>query len=292
VPFQNSTPLLYYNKEQFKEAGLDPEKPPQTWAELVADAKKLTKDGRWGFQVAGGYDYIGWIMQTLVMTNGGRFYNEDYGGEIYYDTASTLGAAQFVEDLIFKHKVMQQGVLDGGAVSANFLAGKVSMMILSTGSLSFVRDNMKQAYGVGFVPKNVRNAVPIGGGSLVMFKGISEEQTQAGWKFIKWMTSAENLGAWSRFTGYFAPRKSSYDLPEMKDFMGKNPDAKVALDQLPYAGPWIATYQTVAVRKALDDAMQAVMNGKLKAPQAVKDAQKAADELLKPYADQTALKLP
>jgi sn-glycerol 3-phosphate transport system substrate-binding protein len=292
VPYQNSTPLLYYNKDQFKEAGLDPEKPPQTWAELVADAKKLTKDGRWGFQVAGGYDYIGWIMQTLVMTNGGRFYNEDYGGEIYYDTASTLGAAQFVEDLIFKHKVMQQGVLDGGAVSANFLAGKVSMMILSTGSLSFVRDNMKQAYGVGFVPKNVRNAVPIGGGSLVMFKGISEEQTQAGWKFIKWMTSAENLGAWSRFTGYFAPRKSSYDLPEMKDFMGKNPDAKVALDQLPYAGPWIATYQTVAVRKALDDAMQSVMNGKLKAGQAVKDAQKAADELLKPYADQTALKLP
>jgi len=292
VPYQNSTPLLYYNKEQFKEVGLDPEKPPQTWAELVADAKKLTKDGRWGFQVAGGYDYIGWIMQTLTMVNGGRFYNEDYGGEIYYDVPSTFGAAQFVEDLIYKHKVMQPGVLDGGAVSANFLAGKVSMMILSTGSLSFVRDSMKMPYGVGFVPKNVRNAVPIGGGSLVMFKGISDEQKQAGWKFIKWMTSAENLGAWSRFTGYFAPRKSSYDLPEMKEFMSKNPDAKVALDQLPYAGPWIATYQTVAVRKALDDAMQAVMNGKLKAAQAVKDAQKNADALLKPYVDQTALKLP
>jgi sn-glycerol 3-phosphate transport system substrate-binding protein len=292
VPYQNSTPLLYYNKDQFKEVGLDPEKPPQTWNELVADAKKLTKDGRWGFQVAGGYDYIGWIMQTLVMVNGGRFYNEEYGGEIYYDTASTLGAAQFVEDLIFKHKVMQQGVLDGGAVSSNFLAGKVSMMLLSTGSLSFVRENMKQAYGVGFVPKNVRNAVPIGGGSLVMFKGISDEQKQAGWKFIKWMTSAETLGGWSRFTGYFAPRKSSYDMPEEKEFIAKNPDAKVALDQLPFAKPWIATYQTVAVRKALDDAMQAVMNGKLKAAQAVKDAQKSADELLKPYADQTALKLP
>jgi sn-glycerol 3-phosphate transport system substrate-binding protein len=292
VPFQNSTPLLYYNKDQFKEVGLDPEKPPQTWDELVADAKKLTKDGRWGFQVAGGYDYIGWIMQTLVMSNGGRFYNEDYGGEIYYDTPSTLGAAQFVEDLIYKHKVMQPGVLDGGAVSANFLAGKVSMMILSTGSLSFVRDSMKMPYGVGFVPKNVRNAVPIGGGSLVMFKGISEDQKQAGWKFIKWLSSAENLGAWSRFTGYFAPRKSSYDLPEMKAFMAKYPDAKVAIEQLPYAKPWIATYQTVAVRKALDDAMQAVMNGKMKAADAVKEAQKNADALLKPYVDRTALKLP
>lgn len=292
VPFQNSTPLLYYNKEHFREVGLDPEKPPQTWDELVADAKKLTKDGRWGFQLAGGYDYIGWLMQTLVMTNGGRFYNEEYGGEVYYDTASTLGAAQFVEDLIFKHKVMQQGVLDGGAVSSNFLAGKVSMMVLSTGGLSFIRENMKMPYGVGFVPKNVRNAVPIGGGSLVMFKGISDAEKQAGWKFIKWMTSAETLGGWSRYTGYFAPRKSSYDMPEEKEFMSKNPDAKVALDQLLYAKPWTATYQTVAVRKALDDAMQAVMNGKLKAAQAVKDAQKNADALLKPYVDQTALKLP
>ena len=292
IPYQNSTPLLYYNKDHFKEAGLDPEKPPQTWAELVDDAKKLTKEGRWGFQLAGGYDYIGWLMQTLVMTNGGRFFNEEYGGEVYYDTASTLGAAQFVEDLVFKHKVMQQGVLDGGAVSTNFLAGKVSMMLLSTGSLSFIRENMKSAYGVGFVPKNVRNAVPIGGGSLVMFKGLSEEQKQAGWKFVKWLTTAETLGGWSRFTGYFAPRKSSYDLPEMKDFIAKNPDAKVALDQLPYAKPWTATYQTVAVRKALDDEMQAVLNGKKKAPQAVKDAQKAADALLKPYDDQTALKLP
>ena len=98
VPYQNSTPLLYYNKDHFKEAGLDPEKPPQTWAELVEDAKKLTKDGRWGFQLAGGYDYLGGLMQTLTMTNGGRFYNEEYGGEVYYDTPSMLGAAQFVED--------------------------------------------------------------------------------------------------------------------------------------------------------------------------------------------------
>jgi sn-glycerol 3-phosphate transport system substrate-binding protein len=292
VPFQNSTPLLYYNKDQFKEVGLDPEKPPQTWAELVEDAKKLTKDGRYGFQLAGGYDYIGWLMQTLAMANGGRFFNEEYGGEVYYDVPSTLGAAQFVEDLVYKHKVMQPGVLDGGAVSTNFLAGKVSMMLLSTGSLSFVRDNMKGNFGVGFVPKNVRNAVPIGGGSLVMFKGLSEAQQQAGWTFIKWLTSAESLGGWSRFTGYFAPRKSSYDLPEMKAFLEKNPDAKIALEQLPYAKPWIATYQTVAVRKALDDEMQAVMNGKKKAVQAVKDAQRNADALMKPYVDRTALKLP
>jgi sn-glycerol 3-phosphate transport system substrate-binding protein len=78
----------------------------------------------------------------------------------------------------------------------------------------------------------------------------------------------------------------------MKEFLAKNPDAKVAIDQLPFARPWFATYQTVAVRKAMEDEMQAVLNGKKKADQAMKDAQKKADELMRPYVEQTALKLP
>jgi sn-glycerol 3-phosphate transport system substrate-binding protein len=297
IPFQNSTPLLYFNVEHFKEVGLDPKKPPQTWAELVDAAKKLTKRNgdtveRYGFSMPEGYDYLGWLMEALSMSNGGRYFNQDYGGEVYYDTPSMLGAAQFVEDLVFKHKVMPQGVLEGGAVSSNFIAGKVSMMLLSTGSLSFVRNNMKMAYDVAFVPKNVRNAVPIGGASLVMFKGSGDAERAAAWKFAKWLSSAETLGGWSRFTGYFAPRKSAYDLPEMKEFIAKNGDAKVAISQLPYAQPWFATYQTVAVRKALEDEIQAVLNGKKKAGEAVKEAQKNADALLKPYVERTALKLP
>jgi len=292
VPFHNSTPLLYYNVEHFKEVGLDPAKPPRTWAELVDAAKKLTKGDRYGFLMPAGYDYLGWLMEALSMSNGGRYFNEEYGGEVYYDQPSMLGAARFVEDLIFKHKVMPQGVTEAGGVSTSFFAGKASMVLLSTGSLSFIRENMKQPYDVAFVPMNVRNAVPIGGASLVMFAGQSEESKKAGWKFIKWLTTPETLGGWSRFTGYFAPRKSSYDKPEMKDFIAKHPDAKVALDQLPYAKPWFATYQTVAVRKALEDEIQAMMNGKKKADQAVKDAQKKADELMRPYVEQTSLKLP
>ena len=292
VPFQNSTPLLYYNVDQFKEVGLDPNQPPRTWFELVDAAKKLTKDDRYGFLMAEGYDYLGWLMETFTLSNGGRYYNEDYGGEVYYDQPSTLGAARFVEDLVFKHKVMPQGVTEAGGVSTAFFAGKASMVLLSTGTLSFIRENMKQAYNVAFVPMNVRNAVPIGGASLVMFAGQSEESKKAGWKFIKWLTTPQTLGGWSRFTGYFAPRRSSYDMPEMKEFLAKNPDAKVALDQLPYAKPWFATYQTVAVRKALEDEIQAMLNGKKKAADAVKDAQKKADELMRPYVEQTSLKVP
>lgn len=297
VPFHNSTPLLYINVEHFKEAGLDPSKPPATWAELADAAKKLTRrDGeridRAGFLMPAGYDYLGWLMSALAMSNGGRYFNEDYPGEVYYDTPSMQGAARFVEDLIFKHKVMPQGVTEAGGVSTAFFAGKASMVLLSTGSLSFIRENMKTPYAVAFVPRNVRNAVPIGGASLVMFKGQSEESRAAGWKFIKWLSSAETLGGWSRFTGYFAPRKSAYDRPEMRAFIAKNGDAKVALDQLAFAQPWFATYQTVAVRKALEDEVQAMMNGKKKSDVAMRDAQRQADALLKPYVDATALKLP
>lgn len=300
VPYHNSTPLLYYNKAMFKEAGLDPEKAPANWDELVAAAKKLTKTGggqieRAGFMMPANYDYLGWIATALTMCNGGQWYNPYYGGEVYYDTPSTLGAVQFIGDLAHKHKVMPPTVNDGGAVSTAFLSGKTAMAIMSTGSLGAIRKAAKEAgldYGVAFVPRHLRNAVPIGGASLVMFKGTTPEQQAAGWKFINHLASKENLGAWSRFTGYFAPRISSYDMPEMKAFLKENPDSEVAVRQLPYAQGWFATYQTLAVRKAMEDEIQAVITGAKKAPEAVKAAQAKADELMKPYVGQTALKLP
>ncbi len=135
------------------------------------------------------------------------------------------------------------------------------MMLLSTGSLSFVRENMKHAaFGVAFVPKQRAQCRADRRRLAGHVQGPrARSRRQAGWKFAKWLSSTETLGGWSRFTGYFSPRKSPYDTAEMKDFMAKNPEAKVALDQLPYAKPWFATYQTVAVRKALEDEIQAVL---------------------------------
>jgi len=297
VPFQNSTPLLYYNKDQFKEAGLDPAKPPRTWQELADAARKLTKrDGdrvtRWGIMMPSNYDYGGWILQALTLSNGGRWYNEEYGGEVYYDTPTLLGALTFWSDLVNKYKVHPAGEQKGPGVSTAFLAGQTSMMLLSTGSLTHIRTNAKFPYGVAFVPMNVRNAVPIGGASLVQPAGLDEAKRKAGWTLITWLTAPEQSGWWSRATGYFAPNKAAYDLPEMKEFMAKNQDAKTAIEQLDYAKPWFATYKTLAVRKAMEDELQAVVSGKKSPKEAVVAAQKSADELLRPYVEQTALKLP
>jgi sn-glycerol 3-phosphate transport system substrate-binding protein len=297
VPFHNSTPLLYVNVDHFKEAGLDPDKLPQTWDELTAAAVKLTKrEGdkvtRWGLMIPSNYDYLGWMMSALTMCNGGRYYNEEFGGEVYYDTPSMLGALTFWHDLISKHKVHPPGEQKAPAVSTAFLSGNASMMLLSTGSLTHIRTNAKFPYKVAFVPKNVRNAVPIGGASLIIPAGVDGERQKAAWALIKWMTSPDKNGWWSRATGYFAPNIAAYDTPEMKEFLDKNPDAKVGVDQLSVAKPWFATYKTVPVRKALEDEVQAVLAGKKQPKEALVAAQKAADEILKPYLDQTALKLP
>lgn len=297
VPFQNSTPILYYNTAIFQAAGLDPNRPPATWAEFADAARAIAKtsDGqttRWGVMMPGTYDYCGWITSGLAMSNGGQFYNSDFGGEVYYTQPSTIGAVQFLDDLVHKFKVMPEGITDANAVTTAFFQGRTGMMILSTGSLSFVRENMKQPYRTAFMPRNLVNAAPIGGASLIIPRGNSPERVAAAWTLIKWLTSPEIAGGWSRFTGYFAPRIAAYDLPEMKSYLAEHPDAKVALDQLAYARSWFSTYNTVGVRKALEDGVQAVLAGKAKPREAMEAAQRNADELMRPYVEQTALKLP
>ena len=293
IPYQNSTPLMYYSVAAFTDAGLDPDKPPMTWREWLEAAKKLTKPWgeRWGVSFPATYDYCGWLTSAFVMQNGGQYYNHDYGGEVYYKAASTLGALTLLDTLVNKAKVMPSGVSDANACTSAFFAGRLGMMLLSTGSLSFVRVNMKLPYKVAFLPKSVRNAAPIGGASLILPRGNTPERQAAAWALINWLISPEIAGEWSRFTGYFSPRKAAYDLPDMQKFIAEHPDAKIALDQLKYAVPWFDTFNTVAVRKAMEDQVQAILSAKTNPADAVVAAQKAADELLRPYVEQTALKV-
>ena len=209
---------------------------------------------------------------------------------MFYDAPSTLGAMALLDKLVNQDQSMPPGVSDANACTNAFFAGRTAMMLLSTGSLSFVRSNMKLPYKVAFLPKSVRNAAPIGGASLILPKGNTPERQQAAWRLISWLVSPKVAGEWSRFTGYFSPRTAAYALPEMETYLAENPDAKVALDQLQYAVPWFDTFSTVAVRKAMEDQVQAILSAKTKPEAAVKAAQQSADALLRPYVEQTALK--
>lgn len=292
IPFHNSTPLLYFNKDLFKKAGI--KGAPQTWQELRADARKLTsaQNGQWGIMLPStNNDYGGWVLSSLVHANGGNFNNPDYPGEVYYNSVTTIGALTLYKDLVFKDKTMPKGVLDSKQIDAQFLSGKLGMTILSTGSLTFIRNHAKSFHlGVAMLPKNVRRGVIIGGASLVSFKGISDEQKKAAYELLRYLTSPKINGQWSRFTGYFAPRKQAYDLPEMKQFLAKYPSAKVAFEQLKYAYPWYSTYETVAVRQAMENQLAALISDKsVSAAAAAQKAQQNADKILAPYQSQSAL---
>lgn len=294
IPFHNSTPLLYYNQDLFDAAGI--QEPPKTWDEMVEVSKKLTdhSKGQWGIMMPStNNDYGGWVLSSLTHANGGYFNNPDYPGEVYYDAPSTQGAMQLWKDFVYKHEAMPEGVLNSKQISANFFSGRLGMAVLSTGALGFMRENSKKInMQVAMLPSKERNAVIIGGASLVSFKGISEDEKAAAYKFLTYLVSPEVNGEWSRFTGYFAPRMAAYDLPAMKEYLAEEPRAKVALQQLQYAYPWYATYETVAVRKAIENELaEVISNPNYSVQEATKNAQKKANEIMKPYQDSTALKV-
>src|SRR5690625_3766346 len=114
VPFQRSTVLLYYNKDMFEKAGLDPEAAPTSWDEVVDYGEKLTNDDQWGIELPAtisGY----WIYQALALQNGDGNLMSDDGKEVYFDSEAAKGALQYWIDLSEKHQIMPEGVQIGRA---------------------------------------------------------------------------------------------------------------------------------------------------------------------------------
>ncbi len=283
IPFQRSTIVMYYNKDAFRAAGLDPEQPPATWDELVAMGKKLTKpDGsQWGAMIPStGYPY--WMFGALAMQNGQVLMNSN-GDTTYFDDPAVVGALQFWKDLGEKHRIMPKGTIEWGTLRQNFLEGKTAIMWHSTGNLTAVKDNAKFDFGVAMLPASKRRGTPTGGGNFYIFKKTNPAERKAAMRLIKFMTNPENAAEWSMKTGYMGVSPAAYETQKLKDYVKGFPYAAVARDQLQYATAELSTYQTGRVRKGLDDAIQAVLTGSKTPAAALKEAQVQADRLLKQY---------
>ena len=287
IPFQRSTIVLYWNKEAFKEAGLDPGKPPATWAEQVDFARKLTKrDGsgnvtQWGVQVpSSGFPY--WLFQGFTTQNDVLLMNEA-GTQVFYDRPAVVEALQYWVDLAQKHKVMAPGVIEWGTTPKDFFEKKTAMMWTTTGNLTNVRTNAKFEFGVAMLPAGKKRGSPTGGGNFYMFKKTTPAQQAAVVKFVKWITSPERAAEWGIDTGYVAVRKDAWDTPAMKKYVAGFPAAVVARDQLQYAVAELSTHDNQRVTKALNDALQAALTGTKTPAQAMKDAQAEADRVLRAH---------
>ncbi|MBE7427527.1 MAG: ABC transporter substrate-binding protein [Ideonella sp.] len=286
IPFQRSTVVMYWNKELFKEAGLDPNKPPTTWAELKAMAGKLTKKDaagkvtQYGVQIpSSGFPY--WLFQTLTTTNGAILAN-DTGTAVKFDDPAVIEALQFWVDL-GKAGVHPQGVVEWGTTPKDFFEKKAAIIYTTTGNLTNIRKNAGFDFGVAMIPGNKRKGSPTGGGNFYLFKKSTPAQQRAAFEFIRWITAPERAAQWSIDTGYVATSPAAYKTPALQKYGSEFPPALVARDQLPVSVAEFSTHDNQRVTKALNDGLQAALTGAKSPEQAMKDAQREADRLLRGY---------
>ena len=188
-------------------------------------------------------------------------------------------------DVAKVHKVMPEGIVQWATTPTDFTAAKASMIWHTTGSLTNILREAKFPVGVGFLPGLKQNGAPTGGGNLYIFQKSSDAEKVAAWKFIQFMTTPERAAQWSIDTGYVATRKSSYDTPSLKEYATQTPQALVARDQLQFAGKELGTHSGPQVQKILSDGVQAALLGQKSPNQALDDAQREAERILRQFKD-------
>jgi sn-glycerol 3-phosphate transport system substrate-binding protein len=233
IPFNISTPIMYYNKKLLTETGLDPDKPPQTWEALLEAAKKITRDINgdgapdiWGFDTKDSP----WIFKSFLLQNDNMIIDSATEDPLF-DNESGVETAAYWKKLI-DAQAMPVGMHQ--LAEKQFLGGNLAFLMASSNRLGRWLGKTDFEFGVAFLPENKRRAVAVGGAVLVLFP-YSEDEDNATWEFINWLTKPEQLAQFATTTGYIPIRKSILDLPSIKQFLKSNPVYKVAYEQLAYA---------------------------------------------------------
>lgn len=284
IPFQRSTPVFYWNKEAFKTAGLDPEKPPQTWDELKDYAVKLTvRDPKsndikqWGVTISGGWN--DWIFEAFVRQNGSWLISPD-GQKANFDSKEALEALEFWVEIANKLKVGPPHST-WGSTPPDFVGGRTAMLYHSTGILTSLKKSAKFDFGVAFMPKKKTFGAEVGGANIMIARKISKERQDVAWKYIEWMSTTKNTAEWSAASGYVAVRQSAYDDPVMREYVKQNPEYLVARDQLKYAYGKMMAKNFQKVREILKRQLDDATAGKTAPAEAMQIAQKEIQAVIK-----------
>jgi sn-glycerol 3-phosphate transport system substrate-binding protein len=286
VPFQRSTIVLYWNKDAFHLAGLDPHRAPATWQEHAEFAAKLTQRNggdvtRWGVQIPGtGFTY--WLFQALATEAGATLANAD-GTTTDFANPACAEALRYWIDLSTKYQAHPPGIVDWGTTPRDFLEQKVAMIWTTTGNLSNIRTNAKFPFSVAMLPADKQRGSPTGGGNFYLFRAASAAQQQACLRFLRWVSSPERAAQWGIDTGYVATRPDAWKTAAMQKYVADFPAAAVARDQLQYAVAELSTHDNQRVAQALNDSLQAALTNRKAPDAALQEAQATATRLLRPY---------
>ncbi|MGA0570484.1 ABC transporter substrate-binding protein [Variovorax sp. VNK109] len=267
LPFQCSTPVLYYNKAAFEKAGA---KPPTNWTELEAAAKALTvRQGdtvsQWGLTIGGGWH--DWIFESFVRQNGLVFWNKE---KVMFDAPESLNALEFWVRMAQAKYMPAASTWESSA--NDFMAGRTAMLYHSTGSMTNILKSSSFPVGVVPMPKGKQLGSTMGGGPILIAKKQPDAHKRAAWTFARWMTNTANQAQWCVDTGYLAARKSSWETPVLKAHVAKVPESRAAFVTAEVAGAFLQVPGYHKVRSFLQSAIDRSLSGEIKPDAALKDA--------------------
>jgi len=270
VPDQVTCLALFYNKDLFRSAGLDPDKPPKTWDEFLAYAKRLTneKEGIFGFAMN---NTLWWTLPF--------FYT--FGADFIKDSKCALNTPEAIEAMKFKVSLYQTEKVEAGAWKAGavdpdmgFQSGKYAMVLNGPWKIKTLTD-MKINFGVGLIPSGkAQTSTAIGGTDMVIFR--NSKFIAEAFKFLCWLTSKDNQVIWSDRLGQIPVHLGA--TPSVDTL--KHPYLGVFIKQLEtaHARPPLVNYSDI--ENAVNPEMELALNGKKTVEQALNDACAKMDALL------------
>ncbi|WP_068775870.1 ABC transporter substrate-binding protein [Paenibacillus sp. FJAT-26967] len=256
LPLNRSTPILHVNKTMLDEKGLAI---PKTWDDLkkVANALVIKENGefkRYGYSMP----YDTWYPIAMISQAKGKFFNDE-ATSIGFNNGEGVKAFQFLKEQQATGALYYPPAQDSGnIVNQMFTSGKIGLMYQSTGVIGSLKDSAKFDYVTAYLPMDQVYANPTGGANISMM--ADSKSKEAAWEFINWTMTDPNGGLqFILDTGYLPFTKKMAESQQMKDLWAKEPNRKVAYDQLQYA---VDTNKHVAWTQVMQEffkAIQAIM---------------------------------
>ena len=293
-PFNASTPILYYNKNMFRDAGLDPEVAPKTWPDVGAAAKKLRDRGATcGFTTS----WPSWIN----VENFSAFHNlplatraNGFGG---LDAMLVFNNPTVVRHIAQLAEWQTTKIFDysGRAQSAEprFQKGECGIFIGSSATRADIKANSKFEVGYGMMPywPNVAGAPQntiIGGATLWVLRDRPKAEYKGVAKFFSFLSKPEVQAAWHQNTGYLPITRAAFDLTRAQGFYDRNPGAAISIEQITLKPPTensrgLRLGSFVLIRDVIDDELEQAFSGKKSAQAAMDSAVERGNRLLRQF---------
>ena len=292
MPFNSSTPIMYYNKDMFDKAGITDV--PNSLEGIDKIGEQLMSKG--GASEVMSLGIYGWFFEELIGKQGLNYANNGNGRD---KTATAVefdknGAAKNI--LTEWQKLNKDGYAPivgkgGDAGLADFSAGKSAITLGSTASLKQILQDVNGKFNVGtaYFPKvkeSDKGGVSIGGASLWALDNKDPKKLRATWEFVKFLISPESQAYWNAQTGYFPVTTKSQDEQTFKDNIAQYPQFQTAIDQLhdsspKYCGALLSVFPEA--RATVESEIESMLNGKEDVDTAVQKMSDTINKSIKDY---------